>query len=131
MPAYQHRVAAQNILWVFATHIFRVKINDATFDVLQQLDGHQVDVFVLVRNENDIVFVVFGHIVKFIAFYIPIDVDGVHVALHFPNIWKLENEMGKCGITQWSEVHERSGGSTNTRNTKKIDLSLSAFSAIY
>lgn len=68
------------------THIFRIEINDTAFNVLQQFDRHQIDVFVFVRNENDIVLVVFGHIVKSEALYIAIDINGILVCCHFPNI---------------------------------------------
>lgn len=48
-------------------YIFCIEINDASFDAFNQFRGNQIDVFVVVRNENNVILVILCHIVKFVA----------------------------------------------------------------
>lgn len=76
-------------------------------------------------NENDVVLVVFGHIVKFVAFDIPIDVNGIHVGLHFANFCKMSNENKlriEIGFDIGSIVLHIGSESENTAQQLKCQL---------
>lgn len=69
------------------SYIVWIKVNDNTFDATHQIEWYHIDVLWLVRKKNQIIFVVFCDIVKFVADNFITQIDCVFISGLFSQIF--------------------------------------------